>query len=164
MSDVQSATDNNLEDSSYISFTVGCEVFGVPLLGVREIVEPVEITSISNTSDFFLGMINIRGEIVGVIDLRRRFKHPTIDLPTKAMLVFESVAGPIAAVVDKVNSVVKIPDESIDKKPNISSDVHLDFLLGIANVEDKLVTLIDLNKVLGVEMLHSFRKIKMKND
>ncbi len=170
MSDSRSNLDNDLvrknhsKDESYdenkykyLLFTVGDELFGVPLMGVREVVEPQPIKPLPNTIDHFLGVINIRGEIVGVVDLRIRFSHEPKDSALMAMIIFESAVGPIAALVDKVESVSVIDDEDVDKNPNISSNFPIEYLIGIGKIKDRLVTLINLNKVLGVETLNKFR-------
>jgi purine-binding chemotaxis protein CheW len=145
----------------YLLFTVGDELFGVPLMGVREVVEPQTIKPLPNTIEHFLGVINIRGEIVGVVDLRIRFLHEIKETPFLAMIIFESAVGPIAALVDRVESVSVIDDEDVDKNPNITSNFPIEYLIGIGKIKEKLVTLINLNKVLGVETLNKFRATRV---
>lgn len=145
----------------YLLFRVGDELFGVPLMGVREVVEPQKIKPIPNTVEHFSGVINIRGEIVGVIDLRIRFNQPLEDNPLMAMIIFESAVGPMGAIVDEVDSVAVITDDMIDINPNVSSDFSLEFLIGIGKIKEKLITIVNLNEVLGAETLNSLRRTKL---
>ncbi|OFZ22699.1 MAG: hypothetical protein A2202_01370 [Bdellovibrionales bacterium RIFOXYA1_FULL_36_14] len=148
-------------DNKYLLFSIGKEIFGVPLMGVREVTEPQKVKPIANTSKHFLGVINIRGEIIGVIDLRIRLSHPAEKTPFMAMIIFETAVGPMAALVDKVESVSIIEEKNIDRNPNISSDFPQKYLMGIGKLNDDLITLINLNDVLGIETLNNFRTTKM---
>ena len=148
------------EDAAkFLIFLVGEELFGVPLMGVREVVEPQKVKKIPNTVDYFMGVINIRGEIVGVIDLRLRFNQQAKDNPYMAMIIFESAVGPIGAIVDKVESVTELEKADIDDAPNIAADVPMDYLVGIGKIKNSLVTLINLNEVLGSETLTKLRRM-----
>lgn len=142
------------EDATkYILFQLGTELYGTPLLGVREVVEPLEPKQVPNTVGWFTGVINIRGQIIGVIDLRKRFGHSDKTNAHQALMVFDTQAGPLAALVDKVEAVVRISDQEIEKRPNVQTNVPMNFLLGIASAHERLVTLIDLAQVLGAEEL-----------
>ena len=152
------SVSDSTEEGRYLLFRLGTELYGTPLLGVREVVEAQPTKPVPNTISCFTGVINIRGEIVGVIDLRMRFGHPANTGAESALMVFSTEAGPMAALVDKVEAVVKIPDDKIDKQPNVHTTVPLEFLLGIAKDSERLVTLIDLNRTLGKEELKAIRR------
>lgn len=143
------------EEARYLLFRLGGECYGTPLLGVREVVEPQEPTPVPNTVRHFAGVINIRGEVVGVIDLRARMGHAVTKSTEMALMVFDTPSGPMAGLVDKVEAVAKIPEKDIERKPNVQSRAPIEFLLGIARQKGRLVTLIDLNKTLAVEELRS---------
>ncbi len=145
----------------YLLFSVGDELYGTPLLGVREVVEPQTAKPIPNTVKFFTGVINIRGQIVGVIDLRIRFGVAPDEEGGRAMIVFDTENGPIAALVDQVESVVNIPDDLINRRPNLKTEVSTEFLIGIGQYSERLVTLIDLNKTLSAEDLAFLRASKL---
>ncbi len=136
------------EENRYLIFSLGREMFGTPLLGVREVVEPLPPKPVPNTRPFFTGVINIRGEIVGVMDLRARFQQNQKTEPGQAMMVFETLTGTEAALVDKIEAVAKIPERNIERQPNVKSNIPADYLLGVAKEGERLVTLIDLRKVL----------------
>jgi purine-binding chemotaxis protein CheW len=149
------------DESKYLLFRLGDELYGTPLLGVREVLQPQNPKAIPNTVPHFMGLINIRGQIIGVVDLRIRFEYEKLDAPTRAYLVFETETGPIAAIVDKVEAVVRIDEGQMHKKPNIRSQVPVQFLIGAANHLGTLVTLIDLNKTLSKEDYVQIQKAKL---
>jgi purine-binding chemotaxis protein CheW len=145
--------DGHEDESSYLLFKVGREVYGTPLLGVREVVEPQEPKPIPNTVDFFSGVINLRGQVVGVVDLRKRFDQDVTKHSGMALLVFDTDGGPLGALVDEIECVTRIPREKIETTVVVRSHVSLDCLIGIGNQDGRLVSLIDLKKVLdGVEL------------
>lgn len=148
--------------SRYLLFSLGGELYGTPILGVREVLEPQPVKPIPNAVKYFCGVINVRGEIVGVVDLRLRFGHPAVDTPTRAFVVFDSAVGPIGAVVDKVEMVASLGEEDIERNPRIETDVPSDFLIGVGKFEDRLVSLIDFNKALGAEDLSRLSGSKLR--
>ncbi|MBX7144665.1 MAG: chemotaxis protein CheW [Oligoflexia bacterium] len=138
-------------ESRYLVFGVGPELYGTPLLGVREVVEPQAPKPVPNTVEYFTGVINIRGEIVGVIDLRIKFGQPVKDTPHNALMVFMTEVGPVAALVDKVESVVKLSSDQIESAPSVRTRVPSQYLTGIAEVENRLITIVDLSKILSTD-------------
>lgn len=143
------------DDARFLLFKVGAELYGTPLLGIREVVEPQEPKPIPNTVSFFSGVINLRGQVVGVVDLRKRFGCEVTRHPGMALMVFETESGPLAALVDEIECVIQFAPKAIDTKPMVRSNVQSDYLLGIGNQDGRLVSLIDLNKILGDEDLKS---------
>ncbi len=142
---------NNQE--RYILFYVGTELYGTPLLDVREVVEYQVPKYMPNMVPHFSGVINIRGSIVGVMDLRKKFSTSQEITKTTACLVSDSNQGSIAAVVDRVDSVITLGDDLIDRKPPVVSAIAQDYLIGVARVKDQLVTLIELHHLLSDEKL-----------
>lgn len=149
------------DESKYLIFRLGSEAYGTPLLGVREVLQPLKPKPIPNTAPHFKGLINIRGQILGVVDLRTRFDYAAQMEPSTAYLVFETETGPIAAIVDKVEAVVKFEESQVHKKPNIRSQVPVEFLIGASSHQGQLVTLIDLNRTLSKEDYVQIQKAKL---
>lgn len=143
--------DESTDDSRYLLFWLGDELFGTPLMGVREVVELQKIKPIPHTINSYLGVINIRGEIVGTIDLRVRMGMECVESRLAAMIVFETAGGPIAAVADRLDGVAKISGANVDTKPRVEAKLAMEYLIGVGKLKDKLVTLIDLKKVLDAE-------------
>lgn len=149
------------DESKYLIFRLGSDAYGTPLLGVREVLEAQSAKPIPNTAPYFKGLINVRGQIIGVVDLRLRFDYPTVETPTVAYMLFETETGPFAAIVDKVEAVVRIDDVNLQKKPNIRTQIPVEYLLGATTYEGSLVTLIDLNKTLSAEDYVMIQKAKL---
>ena len=148
-------TEMNDDDARYLLFRVGGQLYGTPLLGIREVVEPQETKPLPNTVSFFSGVINVRGQVIGVVDLRKRFGCEATKHQRMALMVFDTESGSLAALVDEIECVVQIPPAQIEAKPVVRSHVSVDYLLGIGNQDGRLISLIDLNRVLGSEELKS---------
>jgi len=148
------------DDTRFLLFRVGGELYGTPLLGVREVVEPQQPKPIPNTVPFFSGVINLRGQVVGVVDLRKRFGCEATQHPRMALMVFATDSGPLGALVDEIECVTKIPDSNIESEAIVRTHVPADYLIGIGNQDGRLISLIDLNKILGTEELKSTRAVR----
>lgn len=145
--------DAREEEDRYFIFQLGSELCGTPLLGVREVLQPQEIKSVPNTKPYFVGMINIRGQIIGVIDLRIRYGHPIAVSEHNAFVVFDTPKGTIAAIVDRVDSVTSIAHTAIDRSKSVVTEICPEYLLGVAHVRNRLVTLLELNTLLAEEVI-----------
>lgn len=125
----------------YLIFQLGDEVYGTPLLAVREVIENKEAKAVPNTDPAFEGVINLRGDVIGVVDLRKLLKiTPRQSL---SILVFESELGTLGGIVDRCLAVTEIPEANVDKKGGLNQ-VGRQYFLGIGKLGDGLVTLIDL--------------------
>lgn len=133
MSDTELQNDNR-----YLIYRIGGELYGTPLLEVREVVEYQKPKFMPNMESHFSGVINIRGSIVGVVDLRSKFGISQEISKSTALLVCESEKGPIAAIVDKVESVLPINKSERESKPPILSKVDSSYLIGVAKINEKL--------------------------
>jgi purine-binding chemotaxis protein CheW len=142
---VQSTTSEQKTLSKYLIFQLGQETYGTPLLGVREVVEFKEPKPVPNSAKGFEGVINLRGEVIGVIDIRKLLgidgSHP------QAMLVFESEMGVMGTYVDRVLSVTEIMDADIERKNTSAGQQQRDYYLGVGKTSSGLITLIDLKLV-----------------
>ncbi len=135
----------------YLLFTLGAELYATPLMGVREVVEMQTAKQIPHTVASFLGVINIRGEIVGVVDLRLRLGYPASERRDAAMMVFATPGGALAAVADGMEGVARIPEETIERKPKVDARLPLQYLIGVGRLKERLVTIVDLSQVLEGE-------------
>lgn len=143
----------NQDTHKYLIYQLGSENFATPLIEVREVVEFRSAKPIPHTSVFFKGVINIRGEIVGVVDLRERLNIPASATPM-AQLIFETENGPLAAIVDRVHSVTIILEKDLERRPAVhGADKDRAYFLGVGKVEDKLITVVSLRKILTPDQL-----------
>ncbi len=139
------------ETVQVIVFRLGEERYGVDISQVREIIRPSQITRIPNAPDFVEGVINLRGQITTIVNLRKRFGMPPkpIDNDTR-IIVVEYNNAVIGMMVDTVNEVKYLAQKDIEALPSIiTSREEAKFLKGVGKLSDGLLILIDLNKVLN---------------
>lgn len=137
----------------YIVYKVGNETYASPLLSIREVIEYQKPKHMPNMVSYFTGVINVRGVIVGVVDLREKFICPSEIHPRTAMLLCDTDRGPLASVVDSVQSVIELNDENFDRNPPVKSKVDQGYLLGVAKTSLGLVTVVDIFKLVKEEQL-----------
>jgi purine-binding chemotaxis protein CheW len=137
------------KDLHIVGFRVGRETFGVPISLVHEIVRVPEITAVPDAPEFIEGVINLRGKIVSIVDLRRRFGEREIKVNKKnRILVAEVDSRLVGLIVDSASEVLKIPPSEIDAPPNVFEDGELNYVTGVGKLNGRLIILIDLGKVL----------------
>jgi purine-binding chemotaxis protein CheW len=132
-----------------VGFRVGGETFGLPIALVHEIVRPPEITNVPHAPEHVEGVINLRGHIVPVIDLRRRFGNTKIENSRKnRVLVVDVDSHAVGLVVDSASEVLKISDAQIEPPPNVFTDAASNYVTGVAKHRGRLIILVDLKKIL----------------
>ena len=135
-----------------VSFKIGNEEYGVDILNVQEINKMTAITKVPNSPEFVEGVINLRGRVIPVIDLRTRLnlekkKH---DKDTRIIIV-EIDAATVGFIVDAVSEVLRIPVNITETPPSIVSGINSEFIKSVGKLDDRLLILIDLNKILTKE-------------
>ena len=132
-----------------VGFRVGRETFGVPIHMVHEIVRVPEITAVPEAADYIEGVINLRGKIVSVIDLRKRFgeKQITSDRKNRVMVV-EAEKKLVGLIVDSASEVLKLAPADVDTPPNVFEAGDLNYVTGVGKLKGRLIILIDLTKIL----------------
>lgn len=138
----------------YLTFVLGKEEYGLEILKVREILGMMEITAVPQTPPFVKGVINLRGKVIPVIDLRRKFDMEEIAHTQETCVIVVDVSGTLMGIiVDTVREVLNIPEEHIEAPPKFGSKVRTDFILGMGKVDGKVKILLDIEKVLTSEEL-----------
>jgi purine-binding chemotaxis protein CheW len=144
-----------------ISFTVGTERFGVEILDVQEIIMMSEITEIPNSPDFVEGVINFRGNIIPVLDLRKRlrlrgYRDFREYAPTTRILVVEIEGNVTGFIVDSVAKVISVPLPKISPPPDIIvAGVQSRYISGVVHLEDGILVILDFRRILSVEEKHA---------
>jgi purine-binding chemotaxis protein CheW len=132
-----------------VGFRIGRETFGVPIGLVHEIVRVPEITAVPDSPGYVEGVINLRGKIVSVVDLRKRFGEKEIKAHKKNRILVAEVEGKmVGLIVDAASEVIKIPDSEVDLPPSVFDEGELNYVTGVGKVHGRLIILIDLNKIL----------------
>jgi len=135
-----------------VVFSIGKELYGVGIEAVQEIVRVPEITEVPDAPGFLEGVINLRGRIVPVIDLRKRFRLQGQE-KTKStrVLIAENSGSLVGLLVDTVSEVLKIQPEAIDEPPQMISAVGVEYITGVAKTDAGLIIILDLKQVLNIE-------------
>jgi purine-binding chemotaxis protein CheW len=132
-----------------VGFRIGRETFGLPIALVHEIVRPPEITNVPHAPEYVEGVMNLRGRIVPVIDLRRRFGETAVENKRKNRVLVADVEGrAVGLVVDSASEVLKISDTQIEPPPNVFADQATNYVTGVAKYDGRLIILVDLKKIL----------------
>ncbi len=136
-------------DIQVVGFRIGTETFGLPIGQVREIVRVPDITSVPNSPEHVEGVINLRGKIVPVVDLRKRFKEKNITSDRKnRVVVVEIDERLVGLLVNSASEVMRIPPSEIEAPNDLFQDSSVDYVTGVAKLKGRLVILLDLVKVL----------------
>lgn len=137
------------KDLHIVGFRVGTETFGVAIHTVHEIVRLMDITAVPDAPDFIEGVINLRGKIIPVIDLRKRFGEKQITTSRKnRILVAEIGTKMVGLVVDAASEVLKIPPTEVDPPPNVFEEGELNYVTGVGKLGSRLIILVDLGKIM----------------
>ncbi len=142
----------------FLTFMLAGEEYGVDILRVQEIKGWDAVTNIPNTPEYIRGVINLRGTIVPIVDLRLRFNMEKMEYgPTTVVIVLKVMSDEksriMGIVVDGVSDVYNIPSEEIREAPDFGSGIDTDFVMGLASVEDKMVILLDIDHMLNAAEL-----------
>jgi purine-binding chemotaxis protein CheW len=148
----------------YLTFQLGNEEFGIRVLKVREIMGIQEITAVPQTPAHIKGVINLRGKVVPVIDLRLKFGLSAAEYTQRTCIIVTQVQGEaggvlMGIVVDGVSEVLNLTASEIEDTPDFGEQVSTDYLLGMAKQKDKVKILLDIDKVLSSQELHGLKSL-----
>jgi purine-binding chemotaxis protein CheW len=146
------------DDLHLVTFRVGNELFGIPISAVQEIVRVPAIARIPQTPEFVEGVINLRGRVITVVDMRKRLGQETIQMQSEnrkknRILVVEADGRLIGVIVDEVAEVLKLSSEYIDPAPPMVAGISNQYIKGVGKLTDDLLILIEIEKILTNEEL-----------
>ena len=135
----------------FLGFFLADEEYGVEICKVQEIIGMMAITRVPRTPDFVRGVINLRGKVIPVVDLRLKFSMLAKELTEEACIIVVKTEGvEMGLVVDRVSEVLDISERDMDETPSFGMDLKTDFILGIGKAGGKVTILLDIDKVLSV--------------
>ena len=145
-------------ENKYLTFHLADELYGLDILKVREIIGIQEVTKVPGAEDYLIGVINLRGKVIPVADLRKRFALPKREYDVRTCIIVVEIvgeAGPVAIgiVVDAVDAVVNLRDEQVEKAPVFSSGISRDCIRGLGKLEKQVVILLDIDMVCSVDQV-----------
>ena len=163
MSEETPAAETSMEASGrtgregkYLTFTLDNEEYGIGILKIKEIIGMMPITTIPQTPDFVKGVINLRGKVIPVVDLRLRFGMASIAYTERTCIIVVEITSQsgtvqIGIVVDSVSEVLNIKGQEIEDTPTFGTTLNTDYILGMAKIEGAVKILLDINRVLNEE-------------
>jgi len=166
MSSMMTLTENvapaqaDARAGKYLTFQLANEEFGIKVLKVREIMGLQEITAVPQTPGHVKGVINLRGKVVPVVDLRLKFALPAAEYTQRTCIIVTQVQGESSAVlmgivVDGVSEVLNLTAQEIEDTPDFGDESGVRYLLGMAKVKGKVKILLDIDQVLSTQELHN---------
>ncbi|OGH01311.1 MAG: chemotaxis protein CheW [Candidatus Lambdaproteobacteria bacterium RIFOXYD1_FULL_56_27] len=153
-----STVEGQMDESQYLTFTLGKEMFAIGILNIKEILEYGQMTSVPMIPSFIRGVINLRGSVVPVVDLSARFGGTSSEVTKRTCIVIIEVTTTegrqdIGMVVDAVSAVLEIPASEIEPAPDFGTNIRTAFILGMGKINGNFVIILNVDKVLSVEDL-----------
>lgn len=154
--------EDQVEDNviQWVTFHLNNEVYGIAVMQVMEVLRSVDITPVPGAPDYVLGIINLRGNVVTVIDTRKRFSLPSKEVDDLSRIVIIEANGQVLGMlVDCVAEVVYLKESEIDMAPNVGNDESSRFIQGVHSKGDSLLILVDINKLLTEDEWEAINEI-----
>jgi purine-binding chemotaxis protein CheW len=144
------------KEGKYLTFSLDGEEYGIGILKIKEIIGMMPITTVPQTPEFVKGVINLRGKVIPVIDLRLRFGMEAIDYTERTCIIVVEIEGSagtvqIAIVVDAVSEVLNVNAEDVEETPTFGAKLNTDYILGMAKMEGGVKILLDIDRVLSAQ-------------
>lgn len=159
-----SVQSESVDDNEYLTFLLAGEEYGIDILRVQEIRGWSPVTEMPNTPSYLRGVINLRGVIVPIVDLRERFNRPLTKYDATTVVIvlrttINAVEVVVGIVVDAVSDVYKVDDKNVKPAPNFGSSVDSQFLTGMATIGEKIIILLCAEKLLDAEELYKVKRL-----
>ena len=154
MEAVAERTEKSTLEGKFLTFVLSNEEYGIEILKVREIIGLMDITSVPQTPDYMKGVINLRGKVIPVIDLRMKFSMPEEEHTQETcVIVVEVNSTSIGLIVDSVSEVADIGSGEIENAPKFGQGIDTSFIMGLGKVKDKIIIMLDIDEVLSSDEL-----------
>lgn len=141
-----------MAEQQLVVFGLGKEEYGVDIIEVQEIVRLQEITQVPNAPDFVEGIINLRGKVIPLIDLRKRFGFAAGEHSADTRIIVISISDSLVGIiVDSVSEVLRLNDEDMEPPPRIVAGIGREYIKGVGKIGDRLIILLDLDRILNAE-------------
>lgn len=153
MSDIQQIAPEDMHTGKYLTFSLGNESYGVAVLKIKEIIRMQKITPVPQTPDHVKGVINLRGKVIPVVDMRLKFGLGSDEVGERTCIVVVQIETPekgqtmVGLIVDAVEEVVTIDGADVEETPDLGSQFETHYILGIAKIKGEVKTLLDIDAV-----------------
>ncbi|GAB6095039.1 chemotaxis protein CheW [Desulfatiferula olefinivorans] len=154
----------NRREGKYLTFSLANEEYGIGILKIKEIIGMLPITTVPQTPDFVKGVINLRGKVIPVIDLRLRFGMQGIEYTERTCIIVVEIAGraatvQIGIVVDSVSEVLNVKGDDIEDTPAFGTRLDTDYIMGMAKLDGGVKILLDIDRVLNAEEISAIEQV-----
>ena len=148
------------ETDKYLIFSILSESYGIPIIKVREIIRHEKITPVRKSLDYIKGVINLRGKIIPVLDLRSKFGLPEVEYTDMTVFIIVDINGKsgvynLGIAVDAVHEVVNIANEDLEDTPRLGLKMKSQYLLGIARMRDEMAMILNLDSIISADEIIS---------
>lgn len=149
----------------YLTFRLADEEYGLEILKVQEIIQMQTVTRVPRTPEYVRGVINLRGKVIPVIELRKKFGFSTFEDTEKTCIIVVQIAASSEAfivmgiIIDEVREVLDIKAENIEGTPSFGTSINTDFILGMGKMNDSVKILLDIDKVLSLQEITELQKV-----
>lgn len=148
-------------EGQFLTFALDNEEYGIEILKVREILRVMDITTVAQTPDFMKGVINLRGKVIPVVDLRLKFSMPEEEYTQETcVIVVEADNSQVGIIVDSVSEVLDIKSGEREETPSFGQGIDTDFIMGLGKVKEKIIILLDIEQILSSEVMDIARQIE----
>ena len=160
---------NEIQENIYLTFYLDEELFGLNIHLVREVLEYTSITKVPMTADFMRGIINVRGHVVPVVDLRRKFGLAEAELTVNTCIIIveleiDGESATMGALVDGVQEVLDIPQEQIEASPRLGNKINTRFIQGIAKLGERFIIMLDIQAIFSMEELSMLAEMQQQEE
>jgi len=160
MGTVAEKKDISSHEGKFLTFALGNEEYGIEIIKAREIIGLMEITTVPQTPDYMKGVINLRGKVIPIIDLRLKFAMPEVEHTRETcIIVVEVGSAQVGIIVDGVSEVTDIKGEDIEEAPSFGQGIDTNFIMGLGKTKQKIIILLDIEGVLTTEELKMVEEI-----
>jgi purine-binding chemotaxis protein CheW len=149
-------SQNQEEQQQYLTFMLSGETYAISILSIKEIIQHSQLTEVPRMPDFILGVINLRGAVVPVIDLSARFGKQSVQVGRRNCIIIVDVntgeeTQNVGVMVDAVNAVLEIPAHEIEPAPSFGNNIRADFIAGMGKINGKFVIILNIQYVLSMD-------------
>ncbi|WP_127714650.1 chemotaxis protein CheW [Halobacteriovorax sp. HLS] len=153
------AEEESSEIQRFLEFSLGAEDYAIPLLSVREVISVPETTPIPKAPPHFLGIMNLRGQVISVVDMRTKLKIKARENNNEESVIIVDLDGMnLGIVVDSINKVLAFSLKEVNEVPEIETQVNAEYIYGVYRKEDSLTVLLNVAKVLDIKDVNAMKK------
>lgn len=149
----------------FVIFNLEQEEFGVVIDQLKEIIKPPKIVSIPNTPEYIEGIINLRGEVYPIFNLRKKFGFPEKPFDDDTKIIIVTVGDTrVGFVVDEVSEIIRLEQDAIEKAPKLVSDVNRRYISGVGKLDERMIIMLDLNLILNDDEKEQVKNVEKESD